>query len=207
MKVIGRLVLALLLLCGLACEQVAFAKNKSRKSSEDENSYNEDYDGDKDEKGSSKPLPVGVSGGVGVGSGYFAATLTISYGLNRFLAIDTSGFYRNEKGDNYSSVAYGPEVDLILRLPNPSIVTPFVGVGPGYELWKRTHDGVTFDETSSLTANGLIGINVGLTKNFGIQIAQKWTTYLNRPPLKWSDHSEREARTFSRTQIGFLIMF
>ncbi len=187
---------------------------EANENSFDEENPDEPYSDDADvmpfAKSPSRPSSnsqVGVSGGIGVGAGYYSLLLTVTYKLSRWFGIDFNGFYQNDTGDNYQTIEYGPEVDLVFRIPNPTIVTPFVGAGPGFIFWKRSQHDVPFDESSSLTANALVGAHLALTKNFGFQVIQKWTTYMNTPPKTWDDHSKSEPDNFSRTQVGFIISF
>ena len=57
---------------------------------------------------------IGVSGSIGF-SGGFAANLSVSLGLNRYTAVNLSGFYQSYATDEQSEVRYGPEVDLVLQ--------------------------------------------------------------------------------------------
>jgi len=221
-KVLKILVSCFILFSFFLSENVSLAKSRSakKKTAERDNSfldenpdepYSDDIRGDSEESYSSEDFssretpPIGISGGIGVGDGYYNINLTLAYYFNRWIGIDFSGFYQNDTGKNYQSVVYGPETDLIFRFPNRTIVTPFTGAGPGYEFWKRTKDDEVFDEASSLTANALLGLHLGLTKNFGLQVVQKWTSYLNPTPRTWDDHSKHEPCNKSHVQVGFII--
>lgn len=148
---------------------------------------------------------IGISPGIGIVEGYYIIDLLVMYYFNRWIGLDFSAFYKNSSRDNERDTVYGPEIDLVFRFPNRTIVTPFTGVGPGYEFWKRTKDDTVFDESSSLTANAFIGLSLGLTKNFGLQVVQKWTSYLNPPPRSWDDHSKNEPGNTSRVLVRFVI--
>jgi len=145
---------------------------------------------------------VGVSGTVGF-SGGFTANLSVSLGLNRYTAIDLSGFYLSWATEDQSEVRYGPEVDLVLRYPNSTMFTPFIGAGPGFEKWKREKDDQEYDLSSSLTANYFAGINLGLSRHFGFQIQSRWVTYVNDPPRDFKKPDKKEPQTQSRVGIGF----
>ena len=145
---------------------------------------------------------VGFSGSVGF-SGGFTASLALSLGLNRYTAINVSGFYQSWKTDDEAEVRYGPEIDFVLRLPNPTMFTPYAGAGPGFEKWKREKNGEDYDLSSSLTANYFVGLNLSLSRNFGFQIQSKWTSYVNDPPRDFKDPNSKEPQTQSRIGIGF----
>ncbi len=150
---------------------------------------------------------LSLSGGLSSGAGYFGGHLTVGYSLHKFVGVDTSYTYtRYSKNDDYGEY-YGPDVALILRYPNKTIVTPFVGAGPGYFKWIREYKGRSFDEGSSLTLNQFGGINIAFSRHFGLQVIRKQVTYLNQPPRQYADPDVREERTTVTTNVGFYATF
>ncbi len=147
----------------------------------------------------------GISGGLGMGEGYFGAQLTVAYYFNPYIAIDSSVFYRSEQTDDWSKVHYGPGVDLRLSAANPTIFTPFVGAGPGYETWTRTYEGDTYDDGGSLTTNYFVGLNIRLMRQFSLQVAQRTTTYVGDPPIRLEDRRTPEPASFTRIEVQFLL--
>ena len=154
---------------------------------------------------SSSPRKIGVAGGVNAGFGFFEATLTVAYYLNKYISIDTSGFYYKKEDDLSFEESYGPEVNLVFRLVNPTLVTPFAGAGPGYSYWKRMSHDEIFDESGALTASVFGGMNIALTDFFGIQILRKQQRYLMDPPKSFKDKKTLESSQRLYTSIGFRV--
>jgi len=149
---------------------------------------------------------VGVSGSVGVGSG-FSGSLTISLGLSRYTAINIAGFYESlEDGDRLDR-SWGPELDFVLRFPNPTVVTPFVGTGIGFVRWIREVADAPWDDSGSALGSVFGGLNIAFTRHFGLQISQRRSTWVSDPPRKFSDRSKFEDRSFTRTGLGFVVGF
>ncbi len=166
----------------------------------------EDLDDD-DGSGSDFGDDISLSGTISSGGGYFGGQITVGYSLHKYVGINTTYTYlRYSKGDNYGEY-YGPEVDLVLRYPNKTIVTPFVGAGPGFFKWIREYKGKSFDEGSSSTLNQFGGINIALSRHFGLQVVRKQVTYLNDPPRQYGDPAVHEVRTSVSTNIGFYAAF
>lgn len=151
--------------------------------------------------------PIGISGGLGFGSGTFSINLAVTFPINRYFAWDISGYYLKQTGKNFENTEYGPEVDFIMRIPNSSMFTPFVGVGPGFVWWERVKDQKTFDNASSLTTNAIVGLDLSLSRHFSIVLANKWTTYVFDPPKSFDDETKREERNQSHVSLGFRLSF
>lgn len=144
-----------------------------------------------------------LMGGIWPGSDSFAGTAMVGYPLSHFFGLEFSAsYYRFDKGGD-SSETYGPEVDLVLRGHNPTPVTPFAGAGPGYKKWHRRDDRVVFSDSKSLTAVGFVGIDIALTKHFGLSALRKRCLFLEDQPRKFSDHTLVESRDTIVNQIGF----
>jgi len=152
--------------------------------------------------------PIGISGGIGFGAGYFSFNAAVYYPLSRFFGFEFSGFYRQQSGKNYSETTYGPEIDFMLRVPNSTMFTPFAGAGPGYEWWERHLNSQPLEESSALTLNGIVGLDLGISKHFSLTLANKWVMYVDDPPLAFEvPTGPREPRHSSRVMIGFKIGF
>jgi hypothetical protein len=165
------------------------------------------YSPQKDEEPSSLPGRFGFSAALGAGSGSFYTTLVLHYFYNEYLGIDTRGFYSKYVSEKNSEEVFGPEVDGVVRLPNPTMVTPFAGAGPGYEKWLRKYDGKTFDDSGSFTLNLFYGLHIKLAGNFGMQVTNRQKTYIDDPPRVFSNRRSREDRSSSYWDIGFIVMF
>jgi len=147
------------------------------------------------------------AGGLGAGAGFISARATVDYGLGRYAGVATTySYYRYEKS-NITGVQQGPEVDLVLRGPNPTIVTPFAGAGPGYLRWQRRYQGAAYADAGALTLNAFAGFNIRLTHHFGIQIERRQMRYLDQPPQRFDNRDMREGSTQIATNIGFHAMF
>lgn len=147
------------------------------------------------------------SGSIMPGKTELGGQATVGYALSRWFGVDATYTYLQIDGNHDDGVQYGPEVDGVLRAPNPTIVTPFVGVGPGYIKWQRTHDDEVFDAGSTMTMNVFGGINIRMTSHFGLQLQRRRTTYVQNVPKSYADLSTREERTRVGTNIGFYMAF
>lgn len=151
---------------------------------------------------------VTISPGIGFGTGYVLAQLGVSYYFNSYIAVETSGYYRDSRDDfDVQMIDYGPEIALKLLLPNPTVVTPFVGAGPGYQKWVIKKEDVIFDDSTSVTANAFAGLDIGLSRHFSLEIASKTTTYLQDPPRVYPDPDKFRKKSQNRVFIGFKVSF
>jgi len=148
----------------------------------------------------------GLTGSLGLGFKSFSASITVSRYFNRYIGLDLSGFYRTRSWEDKKETEYGPELDLVLRLPNPTIITPFVGAGPGWIKWQRQEKDIDFDTSASFTANYFVGANLKMTDFLVFQASYKWITYLNLPPYKFEDHSKREERQKNEFSVGLAVI-
>ena len=153
-----------------------------------------------------------VSLGVGFGFKYFSGSLGVTLPANRYVAWGVSGRFQNRSEKELAETGSSGEADLILRIPNPTPITPFASAGPGYENWRRSkNDGsglIVFDKDASPTANWSVGGSMRLARYVGIVGALKSTTYSERPPRVFTgDHSEREPSTVERFDLQFTFMF
>lgn len=145
-----------------------------------------------------------LTGGLGLNDRSFGIELTVGYLMNRFVGYAGNAFYSSKRTDDWTANHYGPSLDLYLFAANPSIFTPFVGAGPGYERWQRTLLEQTYDDGSSATANYVLGINIQLAKSFVLQIDRRTTNYLETAPKSLDEPGKRES-TYSRLEIKFLL--
>lgn len=153
------------------------------------------------------PESVSASGGVGVGEGYVGAEFTLSLGYGAYTDAVLSGYYRRETFDDQESTVYGPEGGLRFKIPNPTIITPFVGAGLGNEFWSRRDAGHEFDRNRSLTAHALGGVDFRVTRGFSVSVAEKAVYYLERSASLFRDHRLSEPRFVRRLQVGFVVHF
>lgn len=148
------------------------------------------------------------SGSLGANNkGVFGGAATVGYAINRYLGADASYAYHQVQGQEKSGVQYGPGLDLIGRLPNPTIVTPFVGVGVGYLKWQRTYQDEPFDAGDAATASAFGGANLNLTRHFGLQLERRQTVFAKDPPKRFDDMSTREPKSRIATNVGFYMKF
>ncbi len=155
---------------------------------------------------------IGLSLGVGFGFKAFSGSLGLTFPINRFVAWGLGGFYAAYETDRLAQEKSGGDVSLILRVPNPTPLTPFLSAGPGYESWDRSADDgnglESFDVDDSTTANWSVGASVRLARYVSLVGALKSTTYTERPPRSFDgDHSTRDLRTNERFEFGFLFGF
>ncbi len=155
---------------------------------------------------------IGLSLGVGFGFKAFSGSIGLTFPLNRYVAWGFGGFYAAYESDKDALEKSGGDVSLVVRVPNPTPLTPFISAGPGYESWDRSSDDgnglESFDAESSNTANWSVGSSVRLARYVSLVGALKSTTYTERPPRSFEgDHSTRDLRTNERFEFGFLFGF
>jgi hypothetical protein len=147
------------------------------------------------------------SGAVGASSDFVSGQANVGYYWVRYVGVETNFYYFQISNEQVFGSQYGPEVDLLVRLYNWSMLTPFAGFGPGYSKWHRRYQGVNFSDGSSFTGNVLFGVDVALTSHFGIQFMRKNITYWGDVPVSFDDRAASEARSTWFTNIGFRLLF
>src|SRR5690606_22867750 len=131
----------------------------------------------------------------------------VIYSFNPYFSIDTHGYYRHFKTKTYKGTMYGPELDFVVRGANPTIFTPLVGVGVGYDRWARQYQGDMFDDAGSATAVAFVGAQINLTKHFGIQGMRKQKIYLADAPVSFDDRQTEEPKSQIVNSFGFVLVF
>lgn len=147
------------------------------------------------------------NGGFGASADYVSGQATLGYYWVRFVGVESTYYYYQLNSEHFFATQAGPEVDLMVRLYNPTMVTPLAGLGVGFTRWDRRYQREQFSEGSSLTGNVLFGVDLALSRHFGIQIIRKNTNYLGSLPVSFADRQSDEARSTWYTNIGFRVMF
>jgi hypothetical protein len=149
---------------------------------------------------------VNFNAALGASSNTVGGAATVGYSFNRYVAVDTTGHYMRYESGKSLGVQWGPEVALILRYPTSFIVTPFVGAGPGYVKWQRRYDDELFDDGGSLTGTAFGGLDLRMTRHFGIRVMRRQTTYFTKVPKSFDDLEADEPKTAMATSIGFHVI-
>lgn len=147
------------------------------------------------------------SGGFQASSRTLGGQATVGYWFNRFVGTELTYSYHQIDTDEDAGVMYGPDLAAVLRGSNPTILTPFVGAGPGHVKWQRSHGGEVFDAGSAMTGNAFAGVNVRLARHFGLQLVRRQTVWLQTPPKTYADRSTREEKSRLSTGVGFYMAF
>jgi len=151
-----------------------------------------------------------ISFGPELGAGSVGLLVSVTRITSRFFGWEASGFYRSRKYDVQQSeitlTHHGAEVSLRAHLLNPTMITPYVGAGPGWESWQRQADGDSFDDASSPLAIYYVGAMFALSPHFSLGLRQKTINYLGKVPKDWEDN-RRVGRSQSSLQIQFLFGF
>ena len=152
------------------------------------------------------PAAVGFRGGFSVGPDYVTGRAGVSWPLmGRWLTAEGTGLYERRDHRGAWFHLYGPEADLVARLPNRSIVTPYAGAGPGFRRWARFESGILAADGESWTRNAFAGVVLALTRHFGIVAERRQTYYEQSPPTRLA--GVRDARSFWTSQLGFQVAF
>ncbi|MCX6118886.1 MAG: hypothetical protein NT027_15220 [Proteobacteria bacterium] len=150
---------------------------------------------------------IGISAGVGFGGRSFSANLGFSFPIYRWLGWNISGSYYTKAWDDKKETIYGPEGSLIVRIPSRIPITPFAGVGLGYDKWTRSIAEKKFDDSASLLSLYYVGISIPMASHLAFNISQTWKTYLGRPPKTFEDESKYEPYSYKRFNVGFALVF
>jgi hypothetical protein len=149
----------------------------------------------------------GFSTSLGAGANFFAASAMLIYNFNKYIALATHYDYeRLESGKDFGE-EYGPELLALIKIPNPTVVTPVAGAGPGYIHWNRAHQDVMFDDNQGPILSAYCGLNIALSKYFGVGIHRRRTEYLRDAPILYADRKTEESHRRIDNSIGFYAAF
>jgi len=151
--------------------------------------------------------PVGVTGALGFGSGSFYGRLALSYGLLPYVFTDVSGFYQSKTQRSYQGEAYGGEWDLVLRLNNRTMFTPYLGAGPGFEVWKQEFANAAEEHSQSWTGSYFFGLLVAFTKHFGMTVERREKRYFYDYPQNEDGSENPRGKQVASIDVGFQVMF
>jgi hypothetical protein len=140
---------------------------------------------------------------IGGGVDYFSARLGLIWRHNPYVSTDFYGNYLNRRQTDIFEERYGPDVAFVLRVPNPTMVTPYLGLGLGYDIWRREYRELPLDESAGITGAAFGGIVINLTKYIGMQIERRQHRYLTNSPLAFDDAKRFEPKRSFTTSIGF----
>ncbi len=149
----------------------------------------------------------GFSASLGAGANFFAASGTLVYNFNKYLAVATVYDYERLESGNQFGEEYGPELLALLKIPNPTVVTPVAGAGPGYTHWNRAYKDQMFDDNQGPTLSAYCGVNIALSKYFGVGIHRRRTEFLRDAPILYADRKTEESHRRIDNSIGFYAAF
>jgi hypothetical protein len=109
--------------------------------------------------------------------------------------------------DPYVGTSMSGAFYYVGHLPNPTIIKPSAGAGPGYSQWKREDSGAVFSENSSVTLNAFWGFALLFTKHFGLNLQRNWVMYLGDSPALFEDHDLTENESSVSNSFGFFAYF
>ncbi len=146
--------------------------------------------------GSSSQSRIGLNAGV-------------SYSNNKWTSYLLSGNYDRFESSTAPHIAenYGAALYFVGQIPNPTIIKPSAGAGPGFVQWKREESGVAFSESSSVTLNSFWGFALLFTKHFGLNLQRRWIMYLGDSPALFEDHDLSESKSSVSNTFGFFAYF
>lgn len=154
-----------------------------------------------------KASDFGFSASIGAGAGFFSGSGVFTYGFNPYMAWGLSYDYLRLEDSERFGEEHGPDLAFMLRGPNPTMVTPVAGAGPGYRYWNRSYQDTIFDENQSPTLKYFAGVNIALSRNFGVGIYRQKTEFLRNVPLRYADRVTKEDRARVDNNIGFYAAF
>lgn len=157
-------------------------------------------------KRSSLLSKISLISALGVSRNFFDARLGLAFALNRYLSTVLEGFYKDRPDSEQEFFSYGPDVSFQGQIPNQTLFSPFVGISAGYEFWRKSSHEVVYDESESTTAGYFFGLDLALTKQFGIKLIRRFKRYLSEPPLA-NDQVTRTAQNQISSEISFTATF
>jgi hypothetical protein len=149
----------------------------------------------------------GFSTSLGAGANFFAASAMLIYNFNKYIALATHYDYERLEAGNDFGEEYGPELLALIKIPNPTVVTPVAGAGPGYIHWNRAHKDELFDDNQGPILSAYCGLNIALSKYFGVGIHRRRTEYLRDAPILYADRKTEESHRRIDNSIGFYAAF
>ena len=148
-----------------------------------------------------------VSPSLRIGPSIFGLDLKVSYYLYKYLAIDTSLYYINEKDaidqDRYETHHMGPSVDLVIYAENPTLFVPYGGLGSGYEFWSREFAGEVYDENSAFVGRAFLGAELRLSAYFGVRYRYLIWSYINAVPISYEDRRQDIEKPSTSHEFSF----
>lgn len=151
------------------------------------------------------------SGGIGISSGYFAMNGTVRSFFSDYFLWENNLFYRRELGTlddkDFSLEFYGLDSALVAQYKVVKLLTPFIGAGPGVEMWSQLYDELEFDKGNSLNATLFVGTNINMTEHLILQLRHVTKMYLTDQPIKLSDRKTEQDSTISYFQVYFMVSF
>lgn len=166
----------------------------------------------KRERGYGDEEDLGVSIGIGLGFKTFSASAGVHFPFSRYAGWGVEAAYISREEKDVSSSRTLGDGHVLLKLPNPTPITPFLTLGAGLEAWRRAKDDgeglEVFDESFSPTINSSMGGSIRLARYVALVGAMKSTTYTADPPRVFTDdHRAAESRTDERFDLGIALMF
>ena len=144
--------------------------------------------------------------GIQIGKNQLAIVPSVGYGILSFVSLGVSGLYSRYSDHENKEIRKGGDFETLLHVPWRFLVAPFVGAGIGYQTWKRTTE-VWEDKGRSPIGRTIVGLRFRLGSYAVLQLRRTWSQYISRPPNRFPPDSDREAKRFTETSIGFLIVF
>lgn len=147
-----------------------------------------------------------IYGSLGMSTVSFNARAAVRYPLHQFFSVDPSFTYWSRRDGEYAGNGFGPEVAVIARGKNPTMFTPYTGVGLGYEKWEQSMGENQFDHDDSGTAFYFFGLNIMMTKHFGFDVARRIKKYADHAPLD-KDSKRAGDNPEVSTELSFQAIF
>jgi len=134
----------------------------------------------------------------------FAPKLTVAYPLYRYVHLRGSLFYWNRQNESLSASGYGPEFDGILVYENRTVFSPYTGLGFGFESWTQQTE-FKEERDQDLFATYFIGLDIRMSKNFGLQLSRRAKQFAGSGPLAYNGKHREKEQIY--TDISFRAFF
>lgn len=102
--------------------------------------------------------------------------------FNRWSGVGMDLLYRARHEDIYDYHNYASEIYFRGQAPNVTLFTPYVFAGPGFESWKLKKDNKITDKTGSFTVLYGAGMELAMSRYFGMAIQHQVTRYEKAAP-------------------------
>lgn len=126
--------------------------------------------------------------------------------FNRWSGIGMDGLYSARHEGIYDYHNFASEIYFRGQAPNFTLFTPYVFAGPGFESWKLKKSNQITDKGGSFTVLYGAGIELSMSRYFGMAIQHQVTRYENPAP-KFRDGKPVNSKDYVQDRIEVMFQY